>query len=859
MYGIFKGETLELTFRDKKMSKETKRRILLLVAVFFAALLFFNFVLNFKESEAATDLTPPTLPVISVVRDDVCVARLFGYVGEMDACYMRDTVIAIPNDRTIPLNINTYGAKVESIAYEIRSTDTTRKIAETEISTYKKDRDVITVEPRLENLIEEGEEYLLVIRLKIDGRDVRYYSRVMMSAGTNADECMEFARSFSKKARAKKGDSLATYMEPEREHAEDDLSHVTIHSPLDLVAWNGFQGDLFDDPLVEIKDINSDYCAIEMTYIMKSDEKRTHYYNIREYFKLRYSTERIFMLDYDRTMEEILRAGDIDINDNVIDIGPRPEELSYLSNETGSIVAFTQSGGLFEYNENTGIMTCVYDFRQEDLSDVRGNFDDHDIRILNIDESGTMDFAVYGYMNCGIHEGESGIDLFHYDAATGRAREKIFISSKDPYQILAARFSNMLYMSTKNVFYIMVDGTLLEVNLSTMGSREVVTSLEEEQYASSKSSRYFAYITEEGVADEIYMMDLEEGTSYTIKSKSGQKLKPLDFLDEDFVYGTVKEKDIIMDSTEHMVYPMNQLVIKQSDSEDGKVLKKYKKDGYYVIDSEKDGTTLVLHRVKKDGDGFAITFDDTIRNSSGEMNKEVEVELVDSEITGKSTRIVMADIESLSAKKTTYDRAQLVLSESGHGITVSAGESDEMYFSYMGSQVIYAGSDLKSAIDVANEQMGIVVDGRSHYIWKRGRASTKAPLTGIAFGSTDADANSAAKCLSAMLGYAGENVQVNVLLSKGETPLSILKSTLKDRMILDLTGCDMTEVLYYVGNSMPVYAKTGPDSAYLLVGYDMYNVIVYDADTGENKKIGLKDATALFEEAGNVFITYTDD
>ena len=92
MYGIFKGETLELTFRDKKMSKETKRRILLLVAVFFAALLFFNFVLNFKESEAATDLTPPTLPVISVVRDDVCVARLFGYVGEIGRASCRERV-----------------------------------------------------------------------------------------------------------------------------------------------------------------------------------------------------------------------------------------------------------------------------------------------------------------------------------------------------------------------------------------------------------------------------------------------------------------------------------------------------------------------------------------------------------------------------------------------------------------------------------------------------------------------------------------------------------------------------------------------------------------------------------------------
>ena len=39
----------------------------------------------------------------------------------------------------------------------------------------------------------------------------------------------------------------------------------------------------------------------------------------------------------------------------------------------------------------------------------------------------------------------------------------------------------------------------------------------------------------------------------------------------------------------------------------------------------------------------------------------------------------------------------------------------------------------------------------------------------------------------------------------------------------------------------------------------MYNVIVYDPDTGENKKIGLKDATQLFDEAGNEFLTYMEE
>ncbi len=849
---------MELTFRDKKMSKETKGRILLLTGVFLVAVVFFSFILNFKESESATAMTKPTLPVITVNQNDICVARLFGYVREMDACYMRDTVLALDESRQIDMTIHTYGADVGDISYEIRSTDTTRKIAETQLTKLDRKGDDIKASPKLENLIEKDEEYLLVIKLDIDENPVRYYTRIMMQGDDHAGDCVDFAVRFSKKARAGKTDFLATYMEPDPDYEEDDLSHVTIHSPVELAAWSGFKGDIYDELVAEIKDVNTDYCAVELKYILKSKTDDVHYYNVREYFKLRYGSERIFMLDYDRSMEEILSEERIKIEDNVLNLGPHFGELSYLSNETGSIVAFAQSGGLYEYNENTGVITCIYDFRQNDMDDWRLGYDEHAIRILNIDESGTMDFAVYGYMNSGIHEGECGIDLFHYDAATGRAREKIFISSTDSYQVLSARFSNILYVSTGNIFYIMVDDTLLQVDLNTMTSREAVRGLLEGQFASSKSSRYFAYITEENVSETIHMMDLEEGTSYEINAKSGSLLRPVDFLDEDFVYGTVKEKDISTDSTGHVVYPMNNLVIKQSDRADGKVLKKYKKSGYYVTSSEKDGTTLILHRVKKSGDGYVAVGDDTIRNSSGETNKEVEVVVAEDDACGTGTQIIMTDIESLASTKTKSARAMLVLLDRDQSISVSAGESSNIFFSYVGSRIIYAGSDLMTAVEAADEQMGIVVDGESHYIWKRGRPSTKSPITGITVGSTDSDANSAAKCLSAMLVMAGENVQVNELLSAGETPGSILKSTLKDKMILDITGCSLTEALYYVGRSMPVYAGMGRDSAMLIVGYDMYNVILYDTDTGENKKMGIKDATELFETYGNEFLTYMD-
>ena len=52
-----------------------------------------------------------------------------------------------------------------------------------------------------------------------------------------------------------------------------------------------------------------------------------------------------------------------------------------------------------------------------------------------------------------------------------------------------------------------------------------------------------------------------------------------------------------------------------------------------------------------------------------------------------------------------------------------------------------------------------------------------------------------------------------------------------------------------------VAAKT-PDGFVLIVGYDYYNVLLYDPEKQETYYGGMNDSTALFENGGNEFITH---
>ena len=159
---------MQLSFRERGLSRETKKRILILILTFIGGMIFFNIALNFKLEKSSTTMSEPTLPTISMEALGTTINTLYGYTEEMDGLYMRNAVVPLEDDRELTIDVDTKGATVNGMSYEIRSTDTERKIAETEVTDYSQTDDLIQADVTLENLIEEGEEYLFIISKKKD-------------------------------------------------------------------------------------------------------------------------------------------------------------------------------------------------------------------------------------------------------------------------------------------------------------------------------------------------------------------------------------------------------------------------------------------------------------------------------------------------------------------------------------------------------------------------------------------------------------------------------------------------------------------------------------------------------------------
>ena len=102
-------------------------------------------------------------------------------------------------------------------------------------------------------------------------------------------------------------------------------------------------------------------------------------------------------------------------NDKIL-LGIDGEDVPMMESEDGNIVVFEVANKLCSYNVSAGKLAVLFSFYDDENKDTRAIFGGHGIKILSVNEGGNVEFAVYGYMNRGRHEGQTGISVYYYDS-----------------------------------------------------------------------------------------------------------------------------------------------------------------------------------------------------------------------------------------------------------------------------------------------------------------------------------------------------------------------------------------------------------------------------------------------------------
>lgn len=833
---------------------------LVLIAVFCLTVVITSFLTHKNNIDLTTTMAEASLPMVYLQESGTDINELYGYTAEMDGTKVRDAIAPLGEDLNLPVTVKVYQNQIESISYEVRSMDMERLMEEDKIDSFSQKDGKISLSLQFQNILEEGQEYMLVLKIVCDGKDVYYYTRIIRDSNYYVKESVDFVMNFHEQTFQKDNTgSLATYLEPNDQGDNTTLQKVTINSSLNQVTWADLPGERLDKPVPSIKEIGSFSNTIVLNYVVTAsgEDGVIEYYNVEEYYRVRYSgtNNRMHLLNYERTMNELFQGGGGSVKDGCISLGIRSRDVEYMSNERGSVVAFVQEGELWSYNSDSSQISRIYGFRSTEGMEKRENNTQHQIKIIKVDETGTMDFVVYGYMNRGIHEGRTGIAVFHYDSVGNTVEEELFVPSDKSYEMLKTEWDSIFYVSDGNAFYLLAEDSLYCIDLYSRESRKVVTGLESGRYAVSENGRFIAWQDSKNRynARTLKVMDLEGEEIREITAGNEEYLMPIGFVQNDFVYGAAKKDDVVKDEAGNTQFPMYRIQVVDEKLE---VAKDYQKDGYYVSRAYVENLTVYLDQVFYNGTGYVAAEQATIRNPGLVSSRPTTIKTAQSEPKKSQVNLVFGE-EGEETEEPKIRIPKEVLVEENRSVTLDAESEQEMYYVYRGGKIQMSTPFVSEAIRAADSSMGVVIGDRQKYIWRRGRKSAQPAPGEIMIDPALAGTSSTARCLTSMLQTEGINMDVEGLLNQGETPKQILTEALTDYKVIDLTGCNVEQVLYYVNLGTPVFSIVN-NEAVLIVGYDEHNTILYNPQTNTTYKVGQQDSGAMFQGAGNVFLGYIE-
>lgn len=831
-------------------------RVAIVIASFIIAIIVFDVLLNRENDDIAEEMQSASLPVVSFVSYGKSINQMIGYVTPRKTSYMKETITPLGDGRTLSLLVKKYGASVSAIRYEVRSMDGKRLIESTDVSEYEDSGDFISFSVTLKDLIEKSKEYSFVCILDLeDGREVSYYSQVIDDNSLDSYGKVDFVLRFSDNTfnKDEENNEIIKYIESDATGDNTNYNRVNIHSSYDQITWGGLNISWVGGKVAYIEEIGSSTARLCVKYqIGITEEKVTKYYNVVEKYRIRQGSERIYLLDFERTMNSIFEPENGGVYGNKVMIGIAEEKTYFAENDDGNVVVFENEGSLYVCNATDNTLSAVYQTDNGDNRDVRTQEESHYIKVLSVDEIGVTDFVVYGYMTRGKHEGEVGILLLRYDPVGNTVEEKLFIPYEASVGLLKRNVDKLCYLGNTGDLFIYLDGNVYKINVDSLDVTIVVTGANDATFKTSASQEVIAYQTigKENGTREIKVLNLSNGYERTIAALPGENVKIVDFMGEDIIFGKIETADVYTNTFGEKVYPMKELVIQNRA---GSELKNYANENIYVVDCQMEGNMLTLIRQEKTDKGFKDCNPDTILNNYTPDPTANSIEVVPTENYKKIVQIVL---KNEMGKNTKTARPMWLMYEGGRIVDIDFNTGCNRYFVYEGSEIAGVYTNPADAIKLAYSNQCVVSDETGQTVWKKGNLAKKnqiMAITGRGVGEDDTTIN---VCMETILEYEGYPRKIKAMLQGGKSYSDILEEAIPGIEVMDLSGCELDSMLYFLNKDIPVLAYQKDGNAVLLVGYNELNTVWMNPKNGQVYKVGMEDSRTAFKEAGNRFITY---
>lgn len=804
----------------------------ILLLVFLLSTAGTALLLNSESTDNRSDFNDAVFPEVMVDMNDTLINRMYGYAQPMQADFTRDSVTPLDTSKKLTFKVNPYDSEVKSFSYEIRTSDGSKVLENKKIKNLVKEDQYLSVDVEIGSDLRMNQEYSMQIALELDEGTAYYYTRVVSRSQVHASDYAAFVKYFYEACLDKESaDALGSYLEPQTTGAATNYSGININSSLSEISWGNLAPQLCQEGIPVIKEINETTASVVLEYQLTSqnEDEETELYDVKEFYRMKYQDTRIYLLDFQRSANQVFDGTLPVYEDDGIILGVRDKNVEYMMNDAATVIAFVQEGDLWSYSPGNEKVNQVFSFRKLKDGDFRDSRTQHDIKIVRVTDEGDIDFVLYGYMNRGSHEGYEGIAVYHYNRDKNVAEERAFIPVSESFEFLKKDLEKLSYVNEKNELFLILAKNLYRINIEENSSEILEKGIKNANFVSSDNNDHAAWLVSEG--DEkgnIKEIDFDTCKTRLIAPQKGQRLRTVGFMNEDLIYGMLNKEDILTDEEGHKSVGIRILRIEDFE---GNVKKEYRKDGLYITDISVGNTLIEFELSAKSGEtSYVAQKKDTIMNNKKAAANTVKIELISASRTGVRVKLVFNTTKqtdsplAMYAKVSSSDRKDIVLD------TQIPQEIAYYVYGQGGLDGIYI--DPAKAVLRADTLGGVVLNRTQQYVWERGNKKTKMQI---------------------------DTEEIPEIVLQGTYDIKTLKKSLKKTgTVIDLSGCSLDSVLYEISAQRPVIAKTGADTSVVIVGYDEYNTWLYDPVKKETYPYGMNDSTDLFQKAGNVFITYIE-
>lgn len=838
--------------------KKSLIKLLVFAVTFVLALVVISRLMNKGHDNLTMEMAESAFPLVTMEMDGVEYNQLHGYRSPMDVSFQRDTVTVLGESRNTGFVVDTYGRNVTGISIQVRSLDGSRLIEDTKLAEYQTTGNQIRGNIALKDLIERDTDYSLAIILQLNGStQVYYYTKVIWSDSLNVKEKLDYVLDFHERLYDREAArELTKYLETNALLEDNSSFHnVNIHSSFRQITWDELPVKEETEPVVRLTEIASQTASLLVDYVVStaSENGAVVYYTMQEHFRIRYTPERMYLLDYQRTMTQIPDKEEMYANDKIL-LGITDDQVPMMESEDGNTVVFVAANQLFSYNAASNKLTVIFSFYDQDNADWRTLYDQHAIKILDVDEGGNVQFALYGYMNRGRHEGEVGIQLYTYNSSLNTIEELLYIPYEKTFAVLAAEMDSLLYLNRDQKLYLELDNIVYEIDLTERTCSPLVQITQDGSMHVSDNNKILVWSEGQDIyhSQVLNIRNLSTGTQRSLTVGRNEVIRPLGFMEEDIIYGVARQEDIREESSGRVFFPMYKICISSST---GELLKEYEQEGIYITDVQVGGNQITLQRLRRQESGaYQDASEDQIMNN---MEAETGKNVVVTAVIDVYERYVQIQTKSAIDTKTIMIlNPKEVVYEGGRELVLPEQEDMQRYYVYGPYGVNGIFTSPAGAVNQAYSISGVVVNESGECIWLRGNRSARNQISAIRETVLEEGETSLAVCLDTIFNYEGLVRNSEYLLSRGQTVLEIMEDNLEGAQILDLTGCSVDAMLYYVNRNIPVLALMQDGEAVLITGFDEYNTILLEPAIGRLYRMGLNDSAERFSENGNCFITY---